>query len=581
MKGVEFTQPSGSSISTASTSSLIAQQPIQTNSNTNVGLEASMHTQTNESHPGQNTTSKEAKKDDGWTIIKKTQRFSIFIPQDSLLGDNIIAKKNFVYRKILDVLGLISLAPTSIKGIKVIRATYETEAQAAEVCAKKIADDNDIRFAKLEVINNQKHDNLNDYEIKIWDVPLDVDKQMLEVYLKSFGPSNLMLKLANLPVGTYAADLKDIIIQMKAKSCFVPKNRFSKNYEKERFAFVFFDNENDFNNALGKKFSFNNRGLVFVNYDAVTCHVCGSPYHRVRTCPENQRKRNLTSTHEVYQQIYSRYGVKAPRPSMGFRPLFPRNSQYQSDESEGMHNWDEQVEQEMPLQGPSSYAEAAKKIKTVPNVRANVLTSSQGPSQSYKGKGKQQETREPVRKPWNQQNINPTPVNNEGNRLDRLERQMEKFMNMIQRLNERVSNLEINHINQAEMLSNRQIDLRFAKDDNTFMNNNNKRVKKFQQTRDVYIEKNVLPNAQTRTLSLMEEDNEVNKTVETEKFIYEPSTMLGISPSSPSSQEGNTQRLDNFEAKMDKAFSMLTNMTGKFDLYMNNQTPYINEDRAR
>ncbi|PKY34494.1 hypothetical protein RhiirB3_454262 [Rhizophagus irregularis] len=637
MEGVEFTQPSGSSISTASTSSSIAQQPIQTNSNTNVGLEASIHAQTNESHPGQNTTSKEAKKDDGWTIIKKTQRFSIFIPQDSLPGDNIIAKKNFVYRKISDVLGLISLAPTSIKGIKVIRATYETEAQAAEVCAKKIADDNDVRFAKLEVINNQQHDNLNDYEIKIWDVPLDVDKQMLEVYLKSFGPiktlkfnvknlyyevvvrfngkqveekfkdlwslrfckyafrifpSNLTkdernlrfkygLKLANLPVGTYAADLKDIIIQMKAKSCFVPKNRFSKNYEKERFAFVFFDNENDLNNALGKKFSFNNRGLVFVNYDAVTCHVCGSPYHRVRTCPENQRKRNLSSTHEVYQQIYSRYGVKAPRPSMGFRPLFPRNSQYQSDESEGMHNWDEQVEQEMPLQGPSSYAEAAKKIKTVPNVRANVLTSSQGPSQSYKGKGKQQETREPVRKPWNQQNINPTPVNNEGDRLDRLERQMEKFMNMIQRLNERVSNLEINHINQAEMLSNRQIDLRFAKDDNTFVNNNNKRVKEFQQTRDVYIEKNVLPNAQTRTLSPMEEDNEVNKTVETEKFIYEPSTVLGISPSSPSSQEGNTQRLDNFEAKMDKAFSMLTNMTGKFDLYMNNQTPYINEDRAR
>ncbi|CAB5199980.1 unnamed protein product [Rhizophagus irregularis] len=438
MEGVEFTQPSGSSILAASMSSSIAQQHIQINSNINVGLETSIHAQTNASHPSQNTTSKEAKKDDGWTIIKKTQRFSIFILQDSLPGDNIIAKKNFVYRKISDVLGLISLAPTFIKGIKVIRATYETEAQAAEVCAKKIADDNDVRFAKLEVINNQQHDNLNDYEIKIWDVPLDVDKQMLEVYLKSFGPiktlkfnvknlcyevvvrfngkqveekfkdlwslrfckyafrifpSNLIkdeknlrfkygLKLANLPVGTYAADLKDIIIQMKAKSCFVPKNRFSKNYEKERFAFVFFDNENDFNNALGKKFSFNNRGLVFVNYDAVTCHVCGSPYHRVRTCPENQRKRNLSSTHEVYQQIYSRYGVKASRPSIGFRPLFPRNSQYQSDESEGMHNWDEQVEQEMPLQGPSSYAEAAKKIKTVSNVRANVLTSSQGPSQS-------------------------------------------------------------------------------------------------------------------------------------------------------------------------------------------------------
>ncbi|PKY63326.1 hypothetical protein RhiirA4_491829 [Rhizophagus irregularis] len=156
-----------------------------------------------------------------------------------------------------------------------------------------------------------------------------MDKQILELYLKSFGliktlkfnvknlyyevvvrfngkqveekfkdlwslrfckyafkifPSNLTkdernlrfkygLKLANLPVGTYAADLKDIIVQMNAKSCFVPKNRFLKNYEKERFAFVFFDNENNFNNALGKKFSFNNQGLVFVNYDAVTCHI--------------------------------------------------------------------------------------------------------------------------------------------------------------------------------------------------------------------------------------------------------------------------------------------------------------------
>ncbi|PKC52293.1 hypothetical protein RhiirA1_481836 [Rhizophagus irregularis] len=232
----------------------------------------------------------------------------------------------------------------------------------------------------------------------------------------------------------------------------------------------------------------------------------------------------MSSTHEVYQQIYSRYGVKAPRPSMGFRPLFPRNSQYQPDKSEGA----------------SSYAEAAKKIKTVPNVRANVLTSSQSPSQSYKGKGKQQETQEPVRKPWNQQNINPTPVNNESDRLDRLERQMEKFINMIQRLNERISNLEINHINQAEILSNRKVELMFVKDDNTFMNNNNKRVKEFQQTRDVYIDKNISPNVQTRTLSPMEEDSKVNKTVETEKFIYEPLTVLGTSPSSPNSQEGNT-----------------------------------------
>ncbi|EXX72168.1 hypothetical protein GLOIN_2v1769705 [Rhizophagus irregularis DAOM 181602=DAOM 197198] len=79
----------------------------------------------------------------------------------------------------------------------------------------------------------------------------------------------------------------------------------------------------------------------------------------------------------------------------------------------------------------------------------------------------------------------------------------------------------------------------------------------------------------------MEKDSEVNKTVETEKFIYEPSTVLGTSPLSPNSQKGNTQRLDNFEARMDQAFSILTDMSEKFDHLMNNQILYVNKDRAR
>ena len=32
---------------------------------------------------------------------------------------------------------------------------------------------------------------------------------------------------------------------------------------------------------------------------------------------------------------------------------------------------------------------------------------------------------------------------------------------------------------------------------------------------------------------------------------------------------------------MDQAFSILTDMSGKFDHLMNYQTPYVNEDRAR
>ena len=126
---------------------------------------------------------------------------------------------------------------------------------------------------------------------------------------------------------------------------------------------------------------------------------------------------------------------------------------------------------------------------------------------------------------------------------------MEKFMNLIQRLNKRVSNLEINYINQAENM-NRKVELTFAKEDNMFMNNNNKRIKEFQQTHDIDIYKNSPPNSQTHTLSPIEEDSEANKFMETEKFVYEPSTVLDTSSSSPGHYEGNTQNtqyLDNLK----------------------------------
>ncbi|RGB27794.1 hypothetical protein C1646_768660 [Rhizophagus diaphanus] len=227
----------------------------------------------------------------------------------------------------------------------------------------------------MDVINNQQQDNLNDYKIKIWYVPLDIDKQMLELHLKNLGsikslkfnvknlyyevvvrfngkqvestiknqwslrfckytfrifPSNLTkeernlcfkygLKLANLSNCTYAADLKNIMAQVNAKLCFVPKNRFSRNYEKERFTFIFFDNQNSYNNAL----------------------------------------------------------VKASKPSVSFRPLFTRNQHYENQE--GMYNWDSANEECLLYK-------------------------------SIKEKDKQK-YQEPIKNSWNQQNINKPYVN--------------------------------------------------------------------------------------------------------------------------------------------------------------------------
>ena len=104
---------------------------------------------------------------------------------------------------------------------------------------------------------------------------------------------------------------------------------------------------------------------------------------------------------------------------------------------------------------------------------------------------------------------------------------------MLQRLNERVSNLEINYINQAETMSNKKVKLSFGKEDNTFMNNNNKRVKEFQQICNKYIKKEHIPDTQSHIFSPIEVESEANKIVDTEQFVYESSTILRTSPSSP------------------------------------------------
>ncbi|RGB43635.1 hypothetical protein C1646_749650 [Rhizophagus diaphanus] len=233
MKGVEFIQSAKSSISTASTNSMIT-QPLNTNNNVNAGLDTSIYAQANTSQSGQETTSKATKNDDG----------------------------------------LVSLTPTFIKGIKVICATYESEIQAELVYVDKMLE---VYLKNLGPIKSPKFNVKNlYYEVVVRFNGKQVKNTIKDQWSLRFCkyafrifPSNLTknernlhfkygLKLANLPNGTYAADLKDVLTQVDAISCFISKNRFSQNYEKERFTFIFFDNQNSYNNALGKKFSYNN-----------------------------------------------------------------------------------------------------------------------------------------------------------------------------------------------------------------------------------------------------------------------------------------------------------------------------------
>ena len=81
---------------------------------------------------------------------------------------------------------------------------------------------------------------------------------------------------------------------------------------------------------------------------------------------------------------------------------------------------------------------------------------------------------------------------------------------------------------------------------------------------------------QSRIISPLEEEGEANKAAEQ---IRNTSPMLV--DIMPSSQEENTQQLNNFETRMDQAFNILTDISGKFSHLTSNQSPYINTDRAK
>ncbi|PKK66173.1 hypothetical protein RhiirC2_785137 [Rhizophagus irregularis] len=86
----------------------------------------------------------------------------------------------------------------------------------------------------------------------------------------------------------YSAGLRVLNLQNEAKAFnFTTKNISIAEDQNHNAGYIFFRHqeaeqslilllpdkrENDLNNALGKKFSYNNRGLVFVEYNAVTCH---------------------------------------------------------------------------------------------------------------------------------------------------------------------------------------------------------------------------------------------------------------------------------------------------------------------
>nr|CAG8613212.1 10297_t:CDS:1 [Entrophospora candida] len=118
---------------------------------------------------------------------------------------------------------------------------------------------------------------------------------------------NHVVKIANLPYGTTAYDLDEIMKTVNAKTCIIP--RTLKKYDRKRFGYVYFEKDEDLSKATLSNFEFENYELQWVDEMSKTCHLCGDHTHVIKECPEKQERKEKRQEFYKYANVYNKYNV--------------------------------------------------------------------------------------------------------------------------------------------------------------------------------------------------------------------------------------------------------------------------------
>lgn len=235
---------------------------------------------------------------------------------------------------------------------------------------------------------------------------------------------------------------------------------------------------------------------------------------------------------------------------------------------------------------PRSYAAAAtssSQTRIEKSHPQSIIERTKAGSANQYEKGKQKEvpSLQLHRRPWNVS----MGHNNSSDRLVRLEKQMEKFTELLNSFNSRLNNLEMQMIKRPQH-NDTQPDLRFGTVDSTFTNNNNKRAKTVQPSRDTSI---AAPVVDPKTIVSPSNDGfkELSTTefynyTDTPKVQDKSQPPLDITANSTNDMLIDSQstfnkdehaRLDKMEVNMNRAFASLEGISNKFASWVNPHNP--------
>ena len=264
-----------------------------------------------------------------------------------------------------------------INNTNMIGASFKSIDNAQAACNTALSPDTTPAL-HLQLVSQVNKETIKSFYVAIYDVPLDVDKDIFKLHMQKFGdiksiwfainklfytvritynsyevtfpklgslwsirfnkdsfriwPENLdkkayqqrhnnVLKLTNLPKGTRAYDLTEILSSVNAMTCYIPKKGNTDAYQQDRIAYVAFrSNEdkqkvfapvlNDQTNVMAPPvFIYNNRALVWTHTADKCCYECGSKFHRIRDCKEHRNIEQRKQNRDRFRPIQQRCGT--------------------------------------------------------------------------------------------------------------------------------------------------------------------------------------------------------------------------------------------------------------------------------
>lgn len=137
--------------------------------------------------------------------------------------------------------------------------------------------------------------------------------------------SRYVLKLAGLPRGTTAFDLDQIREETNAKTTYIPRREWD--YERERYAFMSFENNEDYKEAMDKTYTIDRQTSRFVTEHAPSCFRCGDSTHLSYECAERRVNREKQAAIERFAAVQNKFSNRHGKGSSYAEALKRNRSQ--------------------------------------------------------------------------------------------------------------------------------------------------------------------------------------------------------------------------------------------------------------